>query len=339
MLWHWLLFSITVLHLLSLHLPKHVSDLYFLSVPFIVLTLAFLFCVFLFRRKVLLVLVSVFVILLLSGSSINSQRFFNSPAKSSHDITVASFNYGFGLNEKRNIIQSTPAFFQWVKAQADLDVICMQEFLFLPQDTFRLEEKMKALGFSHQNLLPYSEKESFMGLKIYSKIPFEVVRNYKFKDSSSDFHGFQHIRVFHLQGTLHLINTHLNSYGLKEAVNWKNLLYHFSLFCKENERKNKQVDFLLDYIINNTASEESLIWLGDFNSLRRSYTHEKISRAGFKDAHICAGENSGETLRNNKIIPLRIDYQFTKNLHIENSKTDASIPVSDHIPLICTYRF
>lgn len=85
------------------------------------------------------------------------------------------------------------------------------------------------------------------------------------------------------------------------------------------------------------ASPYPVILTGDFNSVPNSYEYYHLSE-GLEDAFVEAGQGSGTSFHDYKF-PIRIDYIFTsKSIKALSYQVDRSVKVSDHFPVIATFK-
>ena len=139
------------------------------------------------------------------------------------------------------------------------------------------------------------------------------------------------------------INVHLESFGIvKDMVKLNGNK-------DEDETKTKNV---LKKLLNNFKNHQDQIdaikkeidhspypvfVVGDFNSVPNSYEYYKVSNE-LKDAFVEVGRGSGTSFHDFKF-PLRIDYIFTsKSIQPINYKVDHEVQISDHFPVIATFK-
>lgn len=80
-----------------------------------------------------------------------------------------------------------------------------------------------------------------------------------------------------------------------------------------------------------------VILAGDFNSVPNSYEYYHLLD-GLQDAFVEAGKGSGTSFHDYKF-PIRIDYIFSsKNVKPLTYKVDRSVKLSDHFPVITTFK-
>ncbi len=80
-----------------------------------------------------------------------------------------------------------------------------------------------------------------------------------------------------------------------------------------------------------------VIMAGDFNSVPNSYEYYHLSR-DLKDAFVETGKGSATSFHDYKF-PIRIDYVFSSpSIHPVSYKVDRSVRISDHFPVIATFK-
>lgn len=80
-----------------------------------------------------------------------------------------------------------------------------------------------------------------------------------------------------------------------------------------------------------------VILAGDFNSVPNSYEYYHLAE-GLQDAFVEAGSGSGTSFHDYKF-PIRIDYIFSsKTVKPISYKVDRSVKLSDHFPVIATFK-
>lgn len=85
------------------------------------------------------------------------------------------------------------------------------------------------------------------------------------------------------------------------------------------------------------SSPYPVIMAGDFNAVPNSYEYYHLSE-GLKDAFMEAGRGSATSFHDYKF-PIRIDYVFaSKSIQPVSYKVDRSVRISDHFPVIATFR-
>lgn len=80
-----------------------------------------------------------------------------------------------------------------------------------------------------------------------------------------------------------------------------------------------------------------VILVGDFNSVPNSYEYYHLGK-GLKDAFVEAGRGSATSFHDYKF-PIRIDYVFTsESIQPLSYKVDRSVRISDHYPVVATFK-
>ena len=95
-----------------------------------------------------------------------------------------------------------------------------------------------------------------------------------------------------------------------------------------------QVEVIKEIVKN---SPYPVILAGDFNSVPNSYEYYHLAD-GLQDAFVEAGNGSATSFHDYKF-PIRIDYIFTsKSIQAMSYKVDRSVKISDHYPIIATFK-
>jgi exonuclease III len=139
------------------------------------------------------------------------------------------------------------------------------------------------------------------------------------------------------------INVHLESFGIvkdmvrlngnktEDEAKTKNILRKLISNFKNHQ---DQVDVIKKEI---EESPYPVFVVGDFNSVPNSYEYYNVSE-GLKDAFVEVGRGSGTSFHDFKF-PLRIDYVFTsKSIQPVTYKVDHEVQISDHFPVIATFK-
>lgn len=140
-----------------------------------------------------------------------------------------------------------------------------------------------------------------------------------------------------------VFNVHLESFGLVKSMvklngngnedeqKVKNVVKRLIPTFKAHQ---EQVKIIREAIDN---SPYPVIVAGDFNSVPNSYEYYETSK-GLKDAFYEVGKGSGTSFHDYKY-PLRIDYIFTsESIKPVTYKVDHSVNLSDHYPVIATFK-
>lgn len=138
-------------------------------------------------------------------------------------------------------------------------------------------------------------------------------------------------------------NVHLESFGIvkdmvklngnkeEDEAKSKNVLKKLLSNFKNHQ---EQIDIIKKEIDN---SPYPVFVVGDFNSVPNSYEYYKASE-GLNDAFVEVGRGSGTSFHDFKF-PLRIDYVFTsKTIQPINYRVDHNVNISDHFPVISTFK-
>ncbi|REC54533.1 AP endonuclease [Chryseobacterium piscium] len=140
-----------------------------------------------------------------------------------------------------------------------------------------------------------------------------------------------------------VINVHLESFGVvksmvklngngeEDETKVKNLIKRLIPTFKSHQEQVQIIRKSID------TSPYPVIVAGDFNAVPNSYEYYKTSE-GLKDAFYEAGRGSGTSFHDYKY-PLRIDYIFTsESIKPVSYKVDRSVNLSDHFPVIATFK-
>lgn len=123
----------------------------------------------------------------------------------------------------------------------------------------------------------------------------------------------------------------LNGDSDKDAGKLKGVVKRLLPTFKEHQ---DQIKAFRDYIDN---SPYPVILVGDFNSVPNSYEYYHLSK-GLEDAFMKVGRGSATSFHDYKF-PIRIDYVFTSpSIKPISYKVDRSIKISDHYPVISTFK-
>lgn len=123
----------------------------------------------------------------------------------------------------------------------------------------------------------------------------------------------------------------LNGDSDKDAGKLKRVVKRLLQTFKEHQ---DQIKAFRDYIDN---SPYPVILVGDFNSVPNSYEYYHLSK-GLEDAFMKVGSGSATSFHDYKF-PIRIDYVFTSpSIKPISYKVDRSIKISDHYPVISTFK-
>lgn len=143
--------------------------------------------------------------------------------------------------------------------------------------------------------------------------------------------------------TYRILNVHLQSFGVVKSMvklngsseedeqKVKNIVKKLIPTFKSHQ---EQVKIIRESIDN---SPYPVIVAGDFNAVPNSYEYYKTSE-GLKDAFYEVGRGSGTSFHDYKY-PLRIDYIFiSESIKPISYKVDRSVNLSDHFPVVATFK-
>ncbi len=231
-------------------------------------------------------------------------------------VTLNAKGGKFGAAEIRDYID-----------QQDADLVFLQE-------PFDPDFKLK--GLSGENNIPVLAFYSKYEIVSHKNI-FEGLEN---KDITAQCEAID----VNIRGKIYrCINVHLESFGIvKDMVKLngnkeedetktknvlKKLIYNFKNHQEQVDIIKKEID----------DSPYPVFVVGDFNAVPNSYEYYKISNV-LKDAFEEVGRGSGTSFHDFKF-PLRIDYVFTSNsIQPVSYKVDHDVQISDHFPVIATFK-
>ena len=241
---------------------------------------------------------------------------YSSESKETANLKVLTFNIKggkMGIREIQNYINSKNA-----------DIVFVQEY--------GSEFKLKNLKGEYSVPVIY----------FYSKYKVVSRKNLFENLSNGDITAQCEQVDLEIKGNVYRVfNVHLESFGFVKSM--------VKLNGNEDEQKVKnvvkrliptfkahqeQVKILQEAIDN---SPYPVIVAGDFNSVPNSYEYYETSK-GLKDAFYEVGRGSGTSFHDYKY-PLRIDYIFTsESIKPVTYKVDHSVNLSDHYPVIATFK-
>lgn len=241
---------------------------------------------------------------------------YSSVKKEVPDLKVMSFNTRTGGNERNEVKE-------YLK-NSGADIILLQE------------DEGKGYGS-----LRY-ETANLVGITIMSKYKIVDKQFIKLNNKQIDDPALQ-VDVEIKGKRYRLISVHLQSFGFvksmvkldgnneEDEAKIKNIVKRLIPTFKMHQ---EQVDIIKKAV---EASPYPVILTGDFNSVPNSYEYYHLSE-GLQDAFVAAGRGSGTSFHDYKF-PIRIDYIFTsKSIKALSYKVDRSVNVSDHFPVIATFR-
>ncbi|WP_228375825.1 endonuclease/exonuclease/phosphatase family protein [Chryseobacterium taiwanense] len=123
----------------------------------------------------------------------------------------------------------------------------------------------------------------------------------------------------------------LNGNSDEDEAKIKNIIKRLIPTFKDHQ---EQIDIIKQEIDN---SPYPVFVVGDFNSVPNSYEYYKASE-GLNDTFVEVGRGSGTSFHDYKF-PLRIDYVFTsKIIQPISYRVDRNVNISDHFPVISTFK-
>ncbi|MCS3530292.1 endonuclease/exonuclease/phosphatase family protein [Chryseobacterium sp. JUb7] len=244
---------------------------------------------------------------------------YSSDKKQSADLKIVSFNIkagGFGVENIEKYINSLNA-----------DVVLLQEY--------GGDKKYEFTGLK-------SGQETQL-ISIYSK--YKIIDQKQLIDSNYEYNNaYANQTDIEIKGKIYrFINVYLQPFKfeksmvklngnsdadeekLKNIV--KRLIPTFKMHQEQVEKVRKGID----------NSPYPVILVGDFNSVPNSYEYYHLSE-GLKDAFVEVGKGSATSFHDYKF-PIRIDYVFSsKTIEPISYKVDRSVKLSDHYPVISTFK-
>ena len=236
-----------------------------------------------------------------------------------------------------------------VLRKANADIICLQEYNFLKEQTFRdsIIPELKQQGFNYflfartRYTMHLYHSVHVTGVAIASRYP--LTDTARFEYGADDYaepliygdvqFGGQTIRII----TTHLESVRFDAYNyealhnLKDPVNASVTQFRAvaGKLKRAYKKRSSQAEFLHQKI---TESPYPVIVCGDFNDVPGSYTYY-TAKGNLQDAFLHAGFGFGRTYR--FISPtLRIDYILAdKKFKVEQYKK-IEVNYSDHYPVI-----
>ncbi len=277
-------------------------------------------------------------------------------AKTPQTLRIASWNLSSWGVTKRNNAQKTSYRQQMTDllAATDADIICLQEYHFLRDKTFRdsLIPELKEKGYNYfffvrsKYTMHLYRSAHVTGVAIASKLPISDTTHFDYSDDNFaeplvyadvQFNN-QPIRIF----TTHLQSVRLEEYdyealhNLKEPVN-ASITQTRAVAWKLKQayiKRAMQAQILHQKI---KESPYPVIVCGDFNDVPGSYVYNTV-KDNLQDAFLKKGFGFGRTYR--FISPtLRIDYVLAdKKFKVEQYKK-IEVNYSDHYPVVADVKF
>jgi len=295
--------------------PKTFGILNLISLGFpILMFFNILFCLFWIiswkKRAAVFLLLSVFLIT-------PTRRWVNYSKTSTEasDLKVISFNIKnatLGKSEIETYLENSGA-----------DIILLQE------------------ATDDLNLKSYPHKiENYSQLKFYSKYPIKKNDDLK----TNVLNGNSAFADIDIKGkTIRFINLYMEPFYLEKemvkptsdlAVNEQKLKDLIKRLIPTFKEHQTQLDNTMD-IVNN--SPNPVIFVGDFNAVPNSYEYYK-AKGELQDVFLKVGSGSSTSFHDFKF-PLSIDHIFiSESIKPISYKVDRSVKISDHYPVIATFR-
>nr|WP_262909390.1 endonuclease/exonuclease/phosphatase family protein [Chryseobacterium gwangjuense] len=187
----------------------------------------------------------------------------------------------------------------------------------------------------------FKKEKKISIVSLYSK--FKVI-DYKDLQLYQNFNAFADRIDIEIKGkTYRFINIYLQPFKFEknmiklngnsdeDETKVKNIVKRLIPTFKDHQ---EQIEIIKKEIDN---SPYPVFVIGDFNAVPNSYEYYKISD-GLKDAFVEVGRGSGTSFHDFKF-PLRIDYFFvSKAIQPVSYKVDRNVQISDHFPVITTFK-
>ncbi len=253
-------------------------------------------------------------------------------------IKVMTYNVGVFRDYKvksRTVDEVKNTLINFIKTH-NPDVICLQESGKWPQN--RASEFSSKIGYK------YYCYNANNGNSYFSKYPIENSSYFKDKKISK-FADIKKIKV-DKEKSFYLVNCHFNSFGISpEEIEYINdarnivkdsEVYGKSLITKLKNGFVRRTESTESLIENLPEDDIPLVICGDFNDTPLSYTYDRMTKAGLKDAFITSSRGIGKTYCG--ALPLlRIDY-FWYNDYIDIIEYKRiKQTTSDHYPLLMSF--
>ncbi len=323
-----------------------------LTVPFNLLGNIFLIFLWIFRRK-MWVLLPLAALSAGYGSILETVHINRPVALQQPDFTLMNYNIATcyldrfsNKPQKRNTIvylDTTLGFLQnkWLDSVKS-DIICLQEYH--DNELCRAENmtrKLVELGYVHhyENLIEAMPFAGIFGVATFSKYPIIKADTINFSDTASINRGV-YVDVKINTHKLRIINVHMYSMSInKKGKNYvenlggelDSLNRKLRMGFAEREKQIAKILYLAE------SCPYPVIICGDFNDVPYSYVYQKIKKK-FKNSFETAGNGFGFTYNRFPYI-LRIDNQFY-SLGLEPLSLDVvNNNKSDHYPLEGAYIF
>ena len=248
--------------------------------------------------------------------------FFSVPTVFSKQYSIPDFNM---------LVTNTIG---WLK-QNDADILCLQEF-FDDEDSDiynTVNALTKDTGYQHHFVYKDQVKNrTRRGLIILSKFP--IVDRGTIFTSQNHYNGAIYADIQTAQGTVRIINVHLESMRLSTLK--RSIFGALSAYKRGIATHARQTDQLIAFI---QKSPHPVILCGDLNETPYSYVYHQLGVV-MNNAFEEAGQGLGVTYLGRRLSFLRIDQQFaTPGLRVLRYTTHHDITFSQHLPIEASYSF
>lgn len=287
-----------------------------------------------YRKKLVFIYLCIF---LLNAPAIYNYCPINTNSEYRADLSVISYNVN-GFGKKPHF--DTELLKQFAEAfnNSDADIIFFQEGTWANTLADPLKTK-----YPYQEYTKTNGEYSVLGT--FSKYP---ISSMEIIDTTSH-NTCAVVKIILAEGdTLNVVNCHLVSLGISkgynEGLSETNKKYHLKQaetqglilqIMSAAATRAEQVDRIAAYLEKN--KDANIILLGDFNDTPISYAHQKFSNY-LSDCFRRSGNGIGRTY-SDYCLPLRIDHLFCSKQWIPIScRIKNEIHLSDHFPLICTFK-
>lgn len=359
----YILFSINILisvlllmSMLAWTVPSSITNFFaFLGIgyPFILLLNILFFIFWLIARKWKIVLLNI-IIFAISWSAITTYSPIHLNSKNTPKDCIKLLTYNVrAFNWEENERATTNPMLDYIKSM-NADIMCFQEFVIRKENEQRKIVSEKQLNkifsdYPYHSYIRLGKNSTGYAIACYSKYP--IIKAYRLPLYESNFNGSVAFDVEIKGKKVLLMNNHLASnmitkedkrlYSqLRESKDAK-VLEEVTMNIKSHlsaayAKRQKQVDYISDYIENVKSDYDGVIVCGDFNDTPISYAYHKM-KGNKIDAFANTGFGPGITYHENKFW-FRIDY-IMHSQEIESFDTEiGSLKYSDHYPLTSYLR-
>lgn len=241
---------------------------------------------------------------------------YSSVKKEAPDLKVMSFNTRSGANARADVkeyLEKTSA-----------DVILLQEDFGLGYGDLGFHIK------KNDNLTVLS-KYKILDTKVIKSVDESVYNPALQTDIEIKGKIYRFINIYLQPFKFEKNMVKLNGNTNEDEAKIKNIIKRLIPTFKMHQ---EQVDIIKKAV---EASPYPVILTGDFNSVPNSYEYYHLSE-GLQDVFMEVGRGSGTSFHDYKF-PIRIDYIFTsRSIKPISYQVDRSVKVSDHFPVIATFR-